>query len=143
MSSSVLVAVDISNSGEDAKVIKIAARLAEMEGANLDVVTVVPDFGMSVVGSFFSEGHHDKALAEAKARLKQEVIDALGTGGDIKIRHIVATGNAYDEVLKVAKEAGSDLIVVGAHKPDFKDYLLGPNAARIVRHSGCSVYVVR
>ena len=36
-----------------------------------------------------------------------------------------------------------DLIVIGAHKPDFKDYLLGPNAARVVRHSHCSVHVVR
>ncbi|MEP3300223.1 MAG: universal stress protein, partial [Pseudoruegeria sp.] len=39
--------------------------------------------------------------------------------------------------------AKADLIVIGAHRPDFKDYLLGPNAARVVRHSECSVYVVR
>jgi nucleotide-binding universal stress UspA family protein len=33
--------------------------------------------------------------------------------------------------------------VVGAHRQDLKDYLLGPNAARVVRHADCSVYVVR
>ncbi|MFY2822514.1 universal stress protein, partial [Ruegeria sp. MALMAid1280] len=46
-------------------------------------------------------------------------------------------------ILHTAAEAGSDLIVIGAHKPDLKDYLLGPNAARVVRHSTVSVYVVR
>jgi len=53
------------------------------------------------------------------------------------------TGNAYDEILRVAEADGASLIVIGAHKPDFRDYLLGPNAARVVRHSKCSVFVVR
>ena len=141
MIKSILCAVDISNPGEDAKVLKNAARIAQMDNAQLDVVTVLPDYGMSVVGSFFNQDHHDEALKAAKTQLKEEVINAIGKGENI--RHIVSTGKAYDEVLKVAKEAKSDLIVVGAHKPDFKDYLLGPNAARIVRHSKASVYVVR
>ena len=143
MSNAVLCAIDISNSGEDAKVIKTAAKLASLNGAQLDVVTVVPDFGMSVVGSFFNEDHHETAMAEAKKLLNAEVAKVIGDDANANVRHIVSTGNAYDEVLKVAKEAKSSLIVVGAHKPDFKDYLLGPNAARIVRHSTCSVYVVR
>lgn len=143
MSNAVLCAIDISNSGEDAKVIKTAAELASLRGAQLDVVTVVPDFGMSVVGSFFNEDHHETAMTEAKKLLNAEVAKVIGDDANVNVRHIVSTGNAYDEVLKVAKEAKSSLIVVGAHKPDFKDYLLGPNAARIVRHSTCSVYVVR
>tara|TARA_R110002124_G_scaffold86958_2_gene224295 strand:- start:2595 stop:3026 length:432 start_codon:yes stop_codon:yes gene_type:complete len=143
MSKSVLCAIDISNPGEDSKVIKIAAQLAAQDGAQLDVVTVLPDYGMPVVGSFFEKGDHGDALKAAKTELKKEVTDALGADRTAKVRHVVSTGKAYDEVLKVAKETKADLIVVGAHKPDFKDYLLGPNAARIVRHSNCSVYVVR
>jgi len=37
----------------------------------------------------------------------------------------------------------ADLIVLGANRPDLKDYLLGPNASRVVRHSARSVLVVR
>ncbi|MFC6689379.1 universal stress protein [Jhaorihella thermophila] len=59
------------------------------------------------------------------------------------MRHEVAVGKVYREVLRVAEEAGSDLIVVGAHNPELRDYLLGSNAARIARHASCSVYVVR
>jgi len=33
--------------------------------------------------------------------------------------------------------------VLASHRPDLKDYLLGPNAARVVRHADRSVFVVR
>ncbi|MFK7939334.1 MAG: universal stress protein [Roseovarius sp.] len=139
----VLCAVDVSNKGQDVSVVKEAARIAAMDGAQLDVITVLPDFGMSVVGSFFDADHHDKALQEAQTRLSGLVTDALGAEANAKVRHVVSTGNAYEEILKTASADKADLIVIGAHKPDFKDYLLGPNAARVVRHSTCSVYVVR
>jgi universal stress protein F len=67
----------------------------------------------------------------------------LGEALDHEIRHIVATGSIYQEILSTAEKAGSDLIVIGAHDPDLKDFLLGPNASRIVRHAKCSVHVVR
>jgi nucleotide-binding universal stress UspA family protein len=35
------------------------------------------------------------------------------------------------------------MIVMASHRPELKDYLLGPNAARVVRHAECSVLVVR
>jgi len=143
MSNSVLCAVDISQPKIETGVLKTAVKLAAMNGAKLDVITVVPDFGMSMVGSFFEAGHTDKAIANAKEALNAFVKEVLGAEANADVRHIVAMGSAYEEILKIAKKAGSDLIVIGAHKPDFKDYLLGPNAARVVRHSDCSVYVVR
>lgn len=140
---SVLCAVDISNENRDAGVLRAAARLAALDDAQLDVITVVPDFGMSVVGNFFEGHHHEKVVAEARRRLGDLVTSAVGAEADAKVRHLVATGNAYEEILRAARAAGTDLIVIGAHKPDFADYLLGPNAARVVRHSKCSVFVVR
>ena len=55
----------------------------------------------------------------------------------------VRFGSIYREILAQAKEDKSDLIVIGCHRPDLADYLLGPNAARVVRHASCSVFVVR
>lgn len=143
MTGPVLCAVDISNPHRDDNVLKAAARLAALDEAQLDVITVVPDYGMSVVGAYFDKNHHDKAVAEARKRLNDLVSEVLGEDANSKVRHIVATGNAYDEILRVAEADKASLIVIGAHKPDFKDYLLGPNAARVVRHSDCSVFVVR
>lgn len=143
MSKTVLCAVDISNEHRDVAVIQKAAQLADLDGAQLDVITVLPDYGSSLVGGFFDKSHHEKAVAEAKTRLKAAVIEAIGEEGDSAVRHIVGTGNAYEEILKTAEKDAAFLIVIGAHKPDFKDYLLGPNAARVVRHASASVYVVR
>ncbi|MCI5038546.1 MAG: universal stress protein [Cognatishimia activa] len=143
MSRPVLCAVDISNTGKDDAVLKEAKRLADLDGAQLDVVTVIPDFGKSLVAGFFDQSHHDDAVASAKTALKEQITASLGADADAAVRHVVATGTAYEEILRVAKETGCGLIVIGAHKPDFADYLLGPNAARVVRHSTCSVHVVR
>lgn len=143
MSTSVLCAVDASNGDDDINTIQAAARLAGLDGAQLDVIAVVPDFGLSQVGSFFSKDHHDTMIAEAKEHLNALVTKALDADQNAKVRHVVATGRAYEEVLKLAKSTKASLIVVGAHTSDLADYLLGPNAARVVRHAKCSVYVVR
>lgn len=143
MSNTVLCAVDISNKGSDQNVVKQAARMAALDGAQLDVITVLPDYGMSVVGGFFDKDHMKEVTAKTQTQLSEMVEGVLGADANAKIRHLVATGNAYEEILRTAETDGASLIVIGAHKPDFKDFLLGPNASRVVRHSTCSVYVVR
>lgn len=55
----------------------------------------------------------------------------------------VATGTIYKEILHFGDSIGCDLIVVGSHRAGHEEYLLGPNAARVVRHAKCSVFVVR
>ncbi len=55
----------------------------------------------------------------------------------------VAHGTIYDEIMKAADKLDCDLILMGSHRPELKDYLLGPNAVRIVRHANQSVFVVR
>ncbi len=143
MSNTVLCAVDISNDGRDENVVKQAARMAELDGAQLDVITVIPDYGMSVVGGFFDKGYQQEVATKTRAALSELVENVLGAEANANVRHLIAIGTAYEEILHTAETDGAYLIVIGAHKPDFKDFLLGPNASRVVRHSSCSVYVVR
>lgn len=143
MTQTVLCAIDINRPDAEAHVLLQAKKLADLDGARLDVITVVPDFGATIVGAYFQD--HDVKTAQdgAAKMLNNCVVDAIGEEANASVRHIVALGSVYEEVLKAAKLSEADLIVIGAHRPDFKDYLLGPNAARVVRHSDCSVYVVR
>lgn len=143
MTKNVLCAVDINRPDEEARVLEAAKRMADLDGAQLDVITVVPDFGASLVGAYFQEHHVQTAKDGAAELLSAFVAKTLGNKANEATRHIVAVGSVYEEVLKTASLSNADLIVIGAHRPDFKDYLLGPNAARVVRHSDCSVYVVR
>jgi len=143
MINTILCAVDITRPDEDAHVVRSAKKLADMDDAQLDVITVVPDFGASVVGAYFKD-HDVKSAQDGAAKALNDMIEsAIGKDANQAVRHIVSLGTVYEEVLKTARLSKADLIVIGAHKPDFKDYLLGPNAARVVRHSECSVYVVR
>ena len=143
MTRTVLCAVDINRPEEEASVLRIAKQMADLDAAQLDLITVVPDFGSSIVGAYFQDHHVATAKDGAEKALGAFAEKVLGKEANDRVRHVVAVGNVYEEVLKTARLSGANLIVLGAHSPDLKDYLLGPNAARIVRHSTCSVYVVR
>ena len=56
---------------------------------------------------------------------------------------VVENGTVYREIVEAARDLKIDHIVMGAHRPSLADFLLGPNSARVARHAGCSVTVVR
>ena len=143
MSDTVLASIDLAHPEHHKPILLEARQLAEIKGSPLAVVTVIPDFGMSIVGTYFQEGAEQTALNEAAKTLHEVVTAALGGDADAGIQHIVRHGVAYEEILATADQLGARLIVMGAHRPAFRDYLLGPNAARVVRHSTCSVMVLR
>ena len=143
MSTCILCAVDMSEHAPDSKVLQEAAKLAQLDGAQLDVISVVPSFGAGEVPDFFPKNYHEEAVDQTVARLKAFVKSVIGAEAAAKVRHEVATGKVYQEVLHAADLAGSDLIVIGSHRPSARDYLLGTNAAKVVRHANVSVYVVR
>ena len=107
----------------------------------MSAVTVLPDYGMSFVGSFFKEGTLKNASAAALSAL-HELTDPLpDTIG--KVQCIVEIGTAYEKILEAAEISNATLIIVGAHKPDLADRIIGPNAARIARNARISVLVAR
>jgi nucleotide-binding universal stress UspA family protein len=141
MFSSILVPVDLAAVSGKRRALAVAADMAHRYDADLTVMTVIPDFGMSIVGSFFDEGFAARATAEAAEKLRAFCAGHVPTG--LRVHERVAQGPIYDEVLRAARAIPCDCIVMGSHRPELKDYLLGPNAARVVRHAPCSVMVVR
>jgi len=142
MSKSVLCAIDVTQD-DDTKVLQTADKLARLDNAQLDVITVVPSAGITLVASYFDENFQSQMVDETREKLIGKVGKVLGEERNKDIRHLVTTGSIYEEILEVAKTTEADLIVIGAHQPHLSEYLLGPNAARVVRHSKTSVYVVR
>ncbi len=136
-----LLPVDLNSEASWEKALPTVLALAEKFDARLHVMTVVPDFGMAIVGTFFPKDFEKKALKQANEALHAWVKQRVPAG--VIVQHVVAHGTVYEEVLRVAREIDADLIVMASHRPELKDYLLGPNAARIVRHADRSVMVVR
>ena len=134
----VLIPVDVSVPKDTQDLLKSAAELTKTWACELHVVTVIPNVGMPIVGGYFDEGFEASSLKAAT----EELANAVESSGVEATQHIL-TGRIYDSVIHLAKSEQIDLIVLGAHQPDLKDYLLGSNAARIVRHADQSVMVLR
>ena len=137
----ILVPVDLNQASSWEKALPTAVELCKSFGATLHVLNVVPDFGMTTVAAHFPEDFQEKSVEAARAALHEFVRQHVPDG--VKVQHIVGYGTVYDEILRVAREIKTDLILMASHRPELRDYLLGPNAARVVRHSEVSVLVVR
>ena len=81
-------------------------------------------------------------MAEKVLQKLHEFVDA-NIPAEMNVQHIVGEANVYEVILSIADKINEDVIVVAVHRPELKDYLLGPNAARVVLHAKCLVMVVR
>lgn len=138
MFSKILVPVDLSIPDETQKLMTKARTLAAQWSSEVHVVSVIPSVGMPIVGSYMDEGFEVTAKSETEVELARQIAAA----GLSATPHVL-TGTVYDRVISLAAALDVDLIVIAAHQPDLKDYLLGSNAARLVRHSARSVLVLR
>jgi universal stress protein F len=149
MSDSVLVPIDLADLETARKVLAAAMRQSSGPETALTIMTVVPDFvgGLdyryAIRGETGGSVDYDvrEIVNEALARLNDLVAENAPEGKTINT--IVRHGTIYEQILQVAEELGVDQIVMGAHRPQLSDYLLGPNTARVVRHAKCSVNVIR
>ncbi|CAN7443714.1 universal stress protein [Rhizobium sp. LjRoot254] len=80
----------------------------------------------------------NQSVKDAEAKLME--LNAKH-GGHARIKVVI--GPPAREILNVAEEEHADLIIIGSHRPDFYNYLIGATADRVVRHAKCSVLVDR
>lgn len=137
----ILLPVDLGNESSWQKALPAAVEYCTAFGATLHVMTVVPDFGSPMVAQFFPVDHEKQVIESTTELLHKFVADRVPD--NIKVQHIVADGTIYKTIIETAEQIDADLVIMGSHRPELEDYLLGPNAARVVRHSNKSVLVVR
>jgi nucleotide-binding universal stress UspA family protein len=140
MYQSILVAIDLEHGEHNRRVLDATKSIAHADGADVHLLTVVAA-APAIVSQFLHENFEQMASGQAK----EELAD-LAASLDLdpgKVSTLIRFGTVYDEVLAAAEVVGADLIITGSHKPDVSDYLLGSNAARVMRHAVCSVLVVR
>jgi universal stress protein F len=141
MYKNILFTVDMEHTAESAAALGIAVEEAQRSNASLTVMTVAPGFGMPMVASYFEEGAVKEALKEVARHLKKYVDDNVPEG--IETNAVVAEGNPAELILKQAQEDNTDLIVIASHNTQIENLLLGSCAAKVVRHSHCTVTVVK
>ncbi|MEM7720189.1 MAG: universal stress protein [Pseudomonadota bacterium] len=133
----ILVPVEPSHAERHQDALEMALALRADESAEVIAVTVIePMPGYFAAADMLP----DLQLKAAQETLKT-VSSLLGDGQSVKTK--IVHGNAANEINAFAKAQGADCIVIGSHKPELADYLLGSTAARVVRHAPCSVLVMR
>ena len=137
----ILVPIDIADEKSCRPVLAHSVDLARNAGARLTLLTVIPDFGMPVVEIGFPADFSERMENEVETKLAR--IAANSVPADLPCERRVATGTVYEAIIRTAGEIGADLVVVGAHRPNMPEFLIGSNASRVVHHAGCSVLVVR
>ncbi|MDU8929592.1 universal stress protein [Alisedimentitalea sp. MJ-SS2] len=134
----ILIPVDVMDEEDTQKLLTTAKALTENWECDRHVVTVTPNMGMAIVGSYFDANFE----AESRKAAAEQLSAAIVQSGLDATQHVL-TGTVYDRVIELAASLKADLILISAQQPDLRDYLLGSNAARIVRHSKQSVLVLR
>ncbi len=136
----ILVPIDLEHGERVNEVLGIAADFATADDTEVELLTVI-QAGPVIVSQFLAENYEAMASTKAEQELAA-LVAGMGAAAD-KVTTTVRFGGTYQEILAYAEKIGADLIVIGSHKPNVADYLLGSTAARVVRHAKCSVYVVR
>ena len=141
MYKNILVALDLNDETSCHNPLISAVELARTFGARLHVLTVVREVE-AILQAMSAPLAYELIATDLENELGALIrrVNASDLNPNILVTHGVSI---YAEILRVAEEAEADLVVVGSHRPAMKDYLLGTNSARVVRHAHCAVLVAR
>jgi nucleotide-binding universal stress UspA family protein len=140
----ILYATDFS-AGSNAA-LTYAASLARHANGHLTIVHVVeplPVGADSTTGTSFDVAGYEAALErDSAARLRKIVPDEIRV--TCNAEDVITKGRPYREILRIAGERLSDLIVLGVHGRNALDRLVfGSTAEHVVRRAVCPVLTVR
>ncbi len=133
-----LVPVDGSQSSEEA--VKYACSITQKYGSEMTLLCVIPppiilgvEAGIIDYRPLEESGH--KVLENMK-----KIVDSAGLRASTRLE----TGQVADTIINVAKEEGTDLIVIGSRGlSGVKRFLLGSVSNSVSHHAPCPVLIVR
>ena len=141
MYKSILIPIDLYDKSSLKPILLKSLNFAQAFESTLSFVYVIPDFGIKTVEDYLPKHWIRDQKSKYNAQITELVKQHIPEG--IKININIARGSVYDKVIQYSNEIEADLIIVSAIRPQFRDYMLGPNASKIVRHASISVLVVR
>ena len=139
----ILVPIDFSDNSKNS--LKYSVYMAKQFNAQLTLVYVVepviypPDFSMGQV--VFPATDHDmyNRANDELAKLAESEVPP-----EIKVDTVIKTGKPFIEIIETAKEADSDLIIIGSHGHTGVEHILfGSTAEKVVRKAPCPVLTLR
>ncbi|MBV7434346.1 universal stress protein [Cardiobacteriaceae bacterium TAE3-ERU3] len=137
----ILLPVDLSDPVREERSVQEAIRQAEAFNGEIHLIAVVPEFSGYLFKSLYDDSVGKQAEVCVRDRLETFCADYMPQSVPHTLH--IGHGTVYKAILDTAERIAADLIVMSASRPELADYLLGPNTAKVVRHSRRSVLVVR
>lgn len=141
MFKNIVIPVDLSNKQSIKVIFPPELNFVNAFGSKIYLVHIMPDFGMRVLEEYLPR-NWIKDQKEKYQTIFEELIKKYVAEG-VKVEFSIGRGAIYDEIINYSEKVNADLIMLSAVRPRFKDYMLGPNASKIVRHSSISVMAIR
>lgn len=139
---SILCSTDFSEFSRRA--LEHAVTLARWYGAELTIVHVYPF--MAVLGGdapYFPSGLPLDATTRARFLSDLEAVAEPARAAGVKSNLLLLEGDPSEEILRRARTAPTDLIVMGTHgRRGFDRWILGSVAGRVVHKARCAVLTV-
>ncbi|HEV8393871.1 MAG TPA: universal stress protein [Vicinamibacterales bacterium] len=127
----------VSLSDESRPLLASAAALATETGAHLTIVHVVELFSEVAALAYDFDAHREARVQPACDALVALIADVVGR--DKPVEEVVAQGNASEEILKLAIEESTGLIVVGRGAGREGRGAGGPTAPAVACQARCPV----
>jgi universal stress protein F len=141
MFNNIVIPVDLADKGSFKMIFSAATNFINAFKAQIHFVHIIPNLGMKMVEDYLPRNW--KISQENKYNSQLKDLIAKYIPDDIQTESYIGRGAIYDQVINYSERIKADLIIISAIRPELKDYMLGPNASKIVRHSAISVLVVR
>ena len=140
----ILCPIDFSDSADHA--MRYASALSETFGAELTLLHVVAPVVAALPGETALpdtlQADIDELTDACRNRLEQTVGKLAASG--LTVQHKVLNGVPFIEIIRYARDAETDLIVMGTHgRTGLGHLLIGSVAERVVRKSPCPVLTVK
>lgn len=136
----ILVAHDGSKLSD--KALKKALEIALRFGANLTVLTVIPELYLTEL-SDMDRQRIMEALTEETTVAMEKIRSTLASKS-VEAKTITRQGMPAEKILETAKKMKVDLLVVGSHgRHGAKKFLLGSVSTKVVEYSTCPVLVIK
>jgi nucleotide-binding universal stress UspA family protein len=125
-----------------------ALRLAKLAGAELTILHVLPSaVSVFLDGGYVPQEIWDEIAAGVRAEADTEIDTLIKRAVDAGVHasaSLVDGGTAADDIVRIAGETKTDLLVLGTHgRTGVARFLLGSVAARVVATAPCPVLTVR
>jgi nucleotide-binding universal stress UspA family protein len=132
------------------KAVRQGIALAKSTGAKTTVLNVMPEFQMIVDEGYVLPNVTalQKRFDEQTAKQAKKIVDTVASearSAGVKCAMLVDKGDhPYEAILRHAKKAKCDLIVMGSHgRTGLASILLGSETSKVLTHSKIPVLVVR